>query len=100
MVSVPKVFNKHHGDAPSDAVYIGRGSPYGNPFVIGKDGNRAEVIAKYRVYLEADENLLNKVKTELKGKNLLCFCKPAGCHGDIILLTANPELNVSSGTLF
>ncbi len=97
---MPKVFNKHHADAPGSAIYIGRGSPWGNPFVIGKDGTRAEVIAKYRTYLEADEALLARVKNELKGKDLLCFCKPAGCHGDIILLIANPELNVSTGTLF
>jgi hypothetical protein len=33
-----RVYNKNHGDAPPDAAYIGRGSPYGNRFVIGKDG--------------------------------------------------------------
>jgi hypothetical protein len=30
-----------------DYVYIGRGSPLGNPYIIGKDGDRAEVIKKY-----------------------------------------------------
>ena len=29
------VHNKYHGTAPADAVYIGRGSPYGNPYIIG-----------------------------------------------------------------
>jgi hypothetical protein len=35
----PRVYNKHHGNAPADAVYIGRGSPYGNRFVIGEHGD-------------------------------------------------------------
>ena len=32
-------------------IYIGRGSPYGNPFVIGKDVTREEVIEKFRLFL-------------------------------------------------
>jgi hypothetical protein len=39
----PRVYDKHHGDAPAGAVYIGRGSPYGNRFVIDVDGNRDHV---------------------------------------------------------
>ena len=31
-------------------IYIGRGSKWGNPFVIGKDGSREEVVEKYRVF--------------------------------------------------
>lgn len=41
------VLNKHCCGIPEDAVYIGRGSKWGNPFVIGRHGTRAEVIAKY-----------------------------------------------------
>lgn len=98
---MPKVFNKYHNDAPADAVYIGRGSPYGNPFAIGKDGNRAEVIQKFKAYIDANEALLAQVKRELHGKDLVCFCKPASCHGDILLIIANPELpDAALGTLF
>lgn len=32
-------------------VYIGRPGPYGNPFTIGRDGNRKEVIDKYEEWL-------------------------------------------------
>jgi len=32
-------------------VYIGRPSKWGNPFVIGRDGSRADVIAKYRTWI-------------------------------------------------
>lgn len=75
-----KVHNKYHNTAPPDAVYIGRGSPYGNPFVIGKHGTRDEVCDRYEV-----ETLPKLDLTPLIGKDLICFCKPQRCHGDAIL---------------
>jgi hypothetical protein len=65
-------------------VYIGRPSLWGNPFVIGRDGTRDEVIAKYRSYLVNHPFLLNCV-FELKGKKLGCYCKPLACHGDVLI---------------
>ena len=65
-------------------VYIGRGSKWGNPFVIGKDGTREEVINKYEKYLLNNPELLNSLH-ELKGKTLGCFCKPKACHGDVLV---------------
>jgi len=68
-------------------VYIGRPSIFGNPFSIGKDGTREEVIIKYRDYFYkklVDMNFWNAVQT-LKGKTLGCWCKPEACHGDIIV---------------
>lgn len=81
--------NKYHGTAPSNAIYIGRGSDYGNPFVIGQDGTREEVIAKYKAWLLSKPELINKIKDELPGKHLVCFCKPQRCHGDVILELLN-----------
>ena len=46
-----RVLNKHHSGVPARAVYIGRGSKWGNPFRIGPDGDRAAVIAKYECWL-------------------------------------------------
>ena len=67
--------------------YIGRGSPFGSPFVIGPDGNRTEVIEKYKQYftdrISRSDRFLKAVFT-LKGKKLGCFCAPAACHGDVI----------------
>lgn len=97
---MPRIYNRHHRDASADAVYIGRGSPYGNPFVIGEHGNRAEVIARYREYLHSTPELLEKVRRELPGKDLLCYCSPAACHGDVLLIEANPELANPKGSLF
>ncbi len=68
-------------------VYIGRGSTWGNPFVIGKDGDREEVIRKYREHLwhQIQSGAITKEQLlALNGKRLGCFCKPKPCHGDII----------------
>ncbi|MFA7101502.1 MAG: DUF4326 domain-containing protein [Bacilli bacterium] len=67
-------------------VYIGRGSPFGNPFVIGKDGIREEVIEKYRSYFRGklEDPAFKAMVLRLRGKRLGCFCKPKACHGDII----------------
>jgi|19_taG_2_1085344.scaffolds.fasta_scaffold00557_1 DNA-directed RNA polymerase subunit RPC12/RpoP len=65
-------------------VYIGRPSRWGNPFSIGRDGNRAEVIEKYRVwFFEQDERFFRDLE-KLRGKSLVCFCAPLSCHGDVI----------------
>ena len=68
-------------------IYIGRGSIWGNPFHIGKDGTREIVINKYKSYfyhkIHRDESF--RLETlKLKGKRLGCFCKPQACHGDVI----------------
>ena len=70
-------------------VYIGRPSVWGNPFVIGRDGDRAEVIAKYRAWLLARPHLVERAKRELKGKVLGCWCSPQACHGDVLAEVAN-----------
>jgi Domain of unknown function (DUF4326) len=70
-------------------VYIGRPSAWGNPFKIGPDGTRAEVIAKYRAWLQAQPDMIRKAKAELRGKVLACWCYPAACHGDVLAEVAN-----------
>ena len=66
-------------------VYIGRGSKWGNPFVIGRDGNREEVIEKYRAYMTDQSPILFGDLAELVGKQLVCYCKPLACHGDVLV---------------
>jgi hypothetical protein len=65
-------------------VYIGRPSKWGNPFEIGKDGTRAQVVAKYREYILNNPELLKDL-VELKGKRLGCWCSPQLCHGDVLV---------------
>jgi len=69
-------------------VYIGRPSLFGNPFSIGRDGNRKEVIAKFGVYFFKrimTDKKFHLAVLGLKGKILGCWCKPKECHGDIIV---------------
>lgn len=87
-VKQPRVHNKYHNTASNDAVYIGRGSKWGNPFVIGKDGNRQEVIEKYKEYILGNASLLADLH-EIKNKDLVCFCAPQPCHGDVLIFLAN-----------
>jgi len=88
---MPKVLNIKSNEARiSDGVYIGRTTKWGNPFIIGRDGNRATVIAKYRNWIMRDQELLEQLG-ELKGKDLICHCAPQPCHGDILLRLANEE---------
>lgn len=73
----------HFKREPYD-VYIGRPSIWGNPFSIGKDGTRTEVIEKYRAYILSNPALLKQL-SELRGKTLGCWCKPHACHGDVLV---------------
>lgn len=73
------------GKAPAAGrVYIGRPSKWGNPFVIGRDGTRAAVIDKYRAWLLSMPELLGSLD-ELRGRDLVCWCAPLACHGDVLV---------------
>lgn len=67
-------------------IRIDRTGKYGNPFRIGPDGDRAEVIRKFKVHfyekLNLDPMWLGEV-LKLEGKRLGCHCKPLACHGDV-----------------
>lgn len=74
-------------------VFIGRPSKWGNPFVIGIDGTREEVICKHMTYVRARPDLIDAIKRgELHDKVLGCFCKPLACHGDN-LVALDKEFN-------
>jgi hypothetical protein len=73
-------------------IYIGRAnarygllaSPFANPFTIGRDGTRADVLHKYKEHILSSPDLLVLLPA-LKGKILGCWCKPAPCHGDVLV---------------
>ena len=65
-------------------IYIGRGSKWGNPYRIGKDGSRQEVISKFETYARNNEYLLSCL-CERNDKILGCWCKPDDCHGDVLV---------------
>lgn len=76
-------------------VYVGRPSIWGNPFTIGADGTRDEVIARYEKWLVQQTTLIAQLPT-LRGKVLACWCAPKEgfngkllCHGQILARKAN-----------
>lgn len=70
-------------------VRIDRRSKWGNPFRIGPDGTRAEVIEKYEAWLQTQPDLLAALP-ELQGKRLGCWCAPEPCHGDVLARAHTP----------
>ena len=66
-------------------IFCGRPSKYSNPFIIGKDGNRKEVLGKYKNYLNNMENF-NQFIEELDNKKLACWCSlDQECHVDLLI---------------
>jgi Domain of unknown function (DUF4326) len=90
-----------------ESIYIGRPSVLGNPFVIGRDGDRATAISKYRRWLwneiqrgsgpvfEEIQRLAELGRTS--DLVLGCWCRPQSCHGEI-LASAIVWLNRSAGS--
>lgn len=77
-------------------IMIDRSTVFGNPYRIGKDGSREEVIEKYRGHLKTSVafGIINwSDLRRLKGKRLGCWCKPHACHGDVILEVMK-EMNI------
>mgnify|MGYP003481626288 CR=1 FL=1 len=76
------------------SVYIGRPSVFGNPIIIGRDGDRDEVIRRYRCWLWTEiqrgtgsvwEELLRLCELARQGDLVLsCWCHPLPCHGGVI----------------
>jgi len=96
------VINKHHGTNEAKiGEYIGRGSPLGNPFshqektaAPHKTDTREESVYRYKVWLQfniqwgepsiiAELNRLHAIAQD-RPLNLVCFCAPKACHGDVI----------------
>jgi len=65
--------------------YIGRGSLFGNPYKIGKDGTRKEVINKYEKWIRKQPKILEAIYYLPESAILGCYCNPKACHGDIIV---------------
>ena len=83
----PQVLNKKQlkGSVPN-STYIGRPSMWGNPFVIGRDGTRAELIGKCERWLLQQPHLMAQLH-RLRGRHLVRA--PLRCHGGVLLRLAN-----------
>lgn len=69
-------------------VRVDRASVWGNPFKVGRDGSRAEVIARYEEWLRRTPQLMARLP-ELRGKILACHCWPLPCHADVLARLAD-----------
>lgn len=82
----------HIRDRQPGDIYIGRGGHgesgyFGNPFLVGRDGTREEVLLQFQAYFlvrVAHDPDYRKAVKRLRDKRLVCFCKPKACHGDIL----------------
>ena len=74
--------------------YVGRPGVLGNPFVVGRDGSREEVIGKYRRWLwerlqepgsHQERELRRLLERAWAGElELLCWCHPLPCHAEVV----------------
>jgi hypothetical protein len=92
--------------ASPDHVYIGRdmscyvrgavGSKWRNPFKL-KDHSIDEVLRLYEGHVRSRPDLMRALP-ELSGKTLACWCKPAPCHGDVLLRLVDEVATASQGS--
>lgn len=88
---------------PEGAVYVGRGSRWGNPYKVGENlwtpqgfklwASHQDVVTAYREDLAigaCDVPEPEEIRHELAGKDLACWCPPdQPCHADVLLELAN-----------
>jgi hypothetical protein len=79
-----KVVNTRTHKATTKDVDIGRPNALGNPFIIGRDGTREQVITKYEEWVRRQPKLLVLIHALPEDAILRCWCKPLACHGDVI----------------
>lgn len=90
---MPKVLNKKTDRIPADAVYVGRPTIYGNPMHMASERDRDMVCDYYENYMTDPTHgkLRERIKRELRGKDLVCWCAPKRCHADTLLRIANED---------
>lgn len=83
---------------PDGAVYVGRLpnglAGWGNPFLVTETQTAAEAVASFgRALTEGRlQYSTAKVRRELQGKDLVCWCPlDRPCHADVLLAIANPK---------
>jgi hypothetical protein len=72
-------------------VPIDRTSKWGNPFILGQDGDRDRVCDCFEKHYAPNKDSFSEARDELKGKVLACHCYPQRCHGDSLILLIDKE---------
>jgi hypothetical protein len=89
---------------PEGAVYVGRGSKWGNPYPVGKglwtptgwvaEASHEDAVASFTDDIRwgaCDVPEPEEIRAELAGKDLACWCPlDQPCHADVLLELANP----------
>lgn len=89
----PKVLNKYNLQGESGIIVI-RPSKFGNPFKKDSLNSRNVFCDLYEKWIQTQPELIEQVKQELAGKNLVCCCAPKRCHAETLLrITNNSDLN-------
>ena len=90
---MPRVYNKRRPhEIPEDAVYVGRPSPWGNPYRVSHVKTREQAIRDFQTYAELKDFYESDWLEPLRGKDLVCWCSPLPCHADILLRMANEDI--------
>ena len=92
---------------PANTIVVARPSKWGNPFIVGKHGDRSRCVELFRLLItghiaigmdkecvDAQLLALSWIQNnwrQLQGKNLACWCRLDGkpCHADVLLEIAN-----------
>jgi ParB-like chromosome segregation protein Spo0J len=74
------------------AVRVDRGTRYGNPFVLGEDGDRNEVCDAYRLHYLPHKPSIAERAGDLVGKVLICHCYPERCHAEYLVKLARESV--------
>jgi ParB-like chromosome segregation protein Spo0J len=74
------------------AVRVDRGTRYGNPFVLGEDGDRDEVCDAYRLHYLPHKPSIAERAGDLVGKVLICHCYPERCHAEYLVKLARESV--------
>ena len=113
---------------PEGAVYVGRGSRWGNPYAVVRQGDglygipgpidglgawatftherdaRADAVVLFRGWLAERPKLIDRARAELRGRDLMCWCplpepgEPDHCHAAVLLKIANAAATRRAGT--
>lgn len=73
---------------PAGSIVLRR-SPWANPFRLGVDGSREQVIAMFRAHFLTRTDLMRRARAELAGKRIACWCAPDPCHLDVVAAVVN-----------
>lgn len=80
-----RILNAHAvGTDKADAIYVGRPTKWGNPVKVDEDTPRGEALNGYLDFLKKNPAIIAAARTELAGRDLICWCAPRACHAGVL----------------